>query len=378
MGSRFSAPIGAFKTRSTRLFRLPTAAIGPWELRTSSTSSLQPVAVPWSWRPILQIRPRQRLFDFAEERLGPVDILINNATGFVQDTFAAATIDMHGRTMQPVTLATWSQQFTIDAQAPALLIAELAWRHRKRGGRWGRIIGLTSGTELGFPSEVSYGAAKAAQVSYTISAAVELAPLGITANMVQPGVTDTGWVTDAVLQSVATSDRLFSVGYSASGGRSGSCLSRVRRRVPRDWERNPSCGEGDLNVENRTRLLYSKFKVDFPTFQTPNFRLVKMPNLKVHDDLVGFANIDPDKRRRLLASMNAELRPPSPLGAAAPIICSARNRRRRVACRDESLWLSSRISKVASLYAHDQWISQAGTAMATIALAFADEQIPEP
>ena len=153
----------------------------------------------------------KRLFDFAEEHLGPVDILINNATGFVQDTFAAATIDAHSRTMQAVTLASWSQQFTVDAQAPALLIAELARRHAQRGGTWGRIIGLTSGTELGFPSEVSYGAAKAAQVSYTMSAAVELAPLGITANMIQPGVTDTGWVTDAVLETVATSNRLFTV-----------------------------------------------------------------------------------------------------------------------------------------------------------------------
>ena len=152
-----------------------------------------------------------RLFDFAEEHLGPVDILINNATGFVQDTFAPVSIDAHGRTMGPVTSATWAQQFTVDAQAAALLIAELARRHAARGATWGRIVGLTSGTELGFPSEVSYGAAKAAQVSYTMSAAVELARLGITANMVQPGVTDTGWVTGPVRQAVATSGRLFTV-----------------------------------------------------------------------------------------------------------------------------------------------------------------------
>jgi 3-oxoacyl-[acyl-carrier protein] reductase len=152
-----------------------------------------------------------RLFDVAERHLGPVDILINNATGFVQDTFAPVSIDAHGRTMGPVTPSTWSQQFTVDAQAPALLIAELARRHVARGATWGRIVGLTSGAELGFPSEVSYGAAKAAQVSYTMSAAVELAPLGITANMVQPGITDTGWVTDPVRQTVAASHRLFTI-----------------------------------------------------------------------------------------------------------------------------------------------------------------------
>jgi len=54
--------------------------------------------------------------------------------------------------------------------------------HRTRGGL-GRIIGLTSGGDLGFPEEVSYGAAKAAQANYTMSAALELARYGITANM---------------------------------------------------------------------------------------------------------------------------------------------------------------------------------------------------
>jgi len=145
------------------------------------------------------------LFDEAEQRLGSVDILINNATGWVQDSFAPRDRDRFGRSLPPVTAASWTQQFTVDAMAPALLIAELARRHRARGGRWGRIVGLTSGGESGFPEEVSYGAAKAAQTNYTMSAAVELADLGITANMVHPPVTDTGWVTDAVRSAVADS-----------------------------------------------------------------------------------------------------------------------------------------------------------------------------
>jgi 3-oxoacyl-[acyl-carrier protein] reductase len=37
-----------------------------------------------------------------------------------------------------------------------------------------------------------------------MSAAFELAALGITANIVNPPVTDTGWVTDEVRQHVAT------------------------------------------------------------------------------------------------------------------------------------------------------------------------------
>jgi 3-oxoacyl-[acyl-carrier protein] reductase len=148
------------------------------------------------------------LFDAAEEQLGPVDILVNNATGWLADTFAPSAADRLGRSLQPVTAASWGQQFTVDVMAAALLIAEFARRHIARGADWGRIIGLTSGGDLGFPEEVSYGAAKAAQTSYTMSAAVELAPFGITANMVHPPVTDTGWVTEAVRQAVAGKARV--------------------------------------------------------------------------------------------------------------------------------------------------------------------------
>ena len=49
---------------------------------------------------------------------------------------------------------------------------------------------------------MSYGAAKAALENYTMSAAFELAPLGITANVVHPPVTDTGWVTEDVRRHV--------------------------------------------------------------------------------------------------------------------------------------------------------------------------------
>jgi 3-oxoacyl-[acyl-carrier protein] reductase len=155
------------------------------------------------------------LFDAAEAQLGPVDILVNNATGWVADTFAAEATDRLGRSLRPVSAATWRQQFTVDAMAPALLIEEFARRHIARGARWGRIIGLTSGGDLGFPEEVSYGAAKAAQENYTMSAALELARYGITANMVHPPVTDTGWVTNSVREAVAASPTLIHVAAPA-------------------------------------------------------------------------------------------------------------------------------------------------------------------
>jgi 3-oxoacyl-[acyl-carrier protein] reductase len=143
------------------------------------------------------------LFDTAERSLGPVEILINNASGWVPDTFSAESGDRLGRTLQPVSAAGFDRVFAVDARAAALLIAEFARRHVARGASWGRIVGLASGGALGFPEEVSYGAAKAAQVNYTMAAAFELGGYGVTANVVYPPVTDTGWVTPAVEAFVA-------------------------------------------------------------------------------------------------------------------------------------------------------------------------------
>lgn len=151
------------------------------------------------------------LFDLAERELGPVDILVNNASGWLADTFKPAAADRFGRTLQPVTAQTFDRQFAVDARAAALLIAEFARRHVARDGDWGRIVSLTSGQGGGFPEEVSYGAAKAALVDYTLSAAQELAPFGITANALEPPVTDTGWVTDEVQAAVEASPTLVHV-----------------------------------------------------------------------------------------------------------------------------------------------------------------------
>ena len=144
------------------------------------------------------------LFDAAEEELGPVHVLVNNASGWIADTFVARPLDRMGRALQPVTALTLDQVLAVDARAPALLIAEFARRHIARQGEWGRVIGLTSGESNGFPEEVSYGAAKAAQVNLTLSAATELARFGVTANVVHPPVTDTGWINPGMTSSAAS------------------------------------------------------------------------------------------------------------------------------------------------------------------------------
>ncbi len=119
--------------------------------------------------------PRQ-LFDRAEAALGPVEILVNNASGWLANTFLPSSKDRFGRILRQVDTERHDRQFAVDARAPALLIAEFARRHIGRGATSGRIIGLTSGGSGGFP---------------------------ITANMLYPPVTDTGWITPAVAQDAA-------------------------------------------------------------------------------------------------------------------------------------------------------------------------------
>jgi 3-oxoacyl-[acyl-carrier protein] reductase len=152
-----------------------------------------------------------RLFDYAEAELGPVDILINNASGWVADTFASDGKHLTGLKSERLSAPTHDQVFSVDARGGALLIAEFARRHIARQASWGRIIGLTSGGPLGFPTEVSYGAAKAALENYTMSAAFELAEFGVTANIVYPSVTDTGWVNDAVREHVQRTPELIHI-----------------------------------------------------------------------------------------------------------------------------------------------------------------------
>jgi len=147
-----------------------------------------------------------RLFDTAQAELGPVSVLVHNASGWRRDSFRPDQADVVNLTSDRVTAASIDPQLQVDARAGALLMAELIARHRARGADWGRIVTLTSGDGRAFPGQVSYGAAKAALISYTLSAASEMAADGVAANVVHPPVTDTGWITDDVRAFVAADD----------------------------------------------------------------------------------------------------------------------------------------------------------------------------
>ncbi len=134
----------------------------------------------------------------AAARLGPPRILVNNATHSVNDGYAAldaAGLDAH---------------YAVNMRGTMLLSAAFARRYP--GGPGGRIITLTSGQNLGpMPDELAYGATKAALIAFTTSLAAALGPRGITVNAVNPGPTDTGWMTDDLKRALLPrfpSDRL--------------------------------------------------------------------------------------------------------------------------------------------------------------------------
>jgi 3-oxoacyl-[acyl-carrier protein] reductase len=83
--------------------------------------------------------------------LGPVEILVHNASGWLPDSFAGEEHGPFDRRLRPVSAATFDRQFAVDARGGAVLIAELAGRHVARGARRGRIVTLTSGGPMGFP-----------------------------------------------------------------------------------------------------------------------------------------------------------------------------------------------------------------------------------
>ena len=88
------------------------------------------------------------------------------------------------------TAESFDRHVTVNARASLLLIAAFARQIPPDGGA---IVALTSDATTG---NLPYGASKGALDRIVISAARELGPLGISANAVNPGPVDTGWMSD--------------------------------------------------------------------------------------------------------------------------------------------------------------------------------------
>lgn len=123
---------------------------------------------------------------FAEEQLGSVDILANNAGIASSSPFPQ------------VSLEEWNQTLGTNATGPFLcmraFIAPMLDRHR------GRIINVASvASRMGAPYIAAYTASKHAVLGLTRSVAAEVARKGVTVNCVCPGYVDT----DMTVRSVS-------------------------------------------------------------------------------------------------------------------------------------------------------------------------------
>ncbi|WP_136055275.1 SDR family oxidoreductase [Microbacterium sp. K24] len=107
----------------------------------------------------------------------------------------SALILSHAHDVESGILDTTAESFdlhvAVNARASLLLIAAFA---RQIGDDGGAIVALTSDHVTG---NLPYGASKGALDRLVISAARELGPRGISANALNPGPIDTGWMDDA-------------------------------------------------------------------------------------------------------------------------------------------------------------------------------------
>jgi len=153
-----------------------------------------------------------RLFDLCEQQLGPVDVLVNNHTYCVLETFDPARVTAEGFPVSLPTAEVIDAHFAINARAYALLMNEYVQRYLARAATWGRIINLSTDAAHAHEANVSYAASKHAIESYSRSAAAELGRYGITVNIVAPGPVQTGYITSQAEVEIAAGTPLGRVG----------------------------------------------------------------------------------------------------------------------------------------------------------------------
>jgi 3-oxoacyl-[acyl-carrier protein] reductase len=108
----------------------------------------------------------------------------------------------HGESVDSGLLDTTTESFdrhyAVNVRASWLLVREFALRFAPAGAA-GRIIAMTSDHTVG---NLPYGATKGALDRLIIAAAEELSGRPITANVINPGPTDTGWMSQSVKREV--------------------------------------------------------------------------------------------------------------------------------------------------------------------------------
>ncbi|APC49474.1 SDR family oxidoreductase [Virgibacillus halodenitrificans] len=149
-----------------------------------------------------------RVLNGVEATLGVPVILINNAAHSVVDGYKNLDVNM------------LDEHYAVNMRALMMLSVEFAKRFEASPFTAGRIINITSGQNLGpMVDELAYGATKGAISAFTSSLSAELAPLGITVNAVNPGPTDTGWMTNEIKKELLPKFKMGRIGMPKDAAR---------------------------------------------------------------------------------------------------------------------------------------------------------------
>jgi 3-oxoacyl-[acyl-carrier protein] reductase len=111
-------------------------------------------------------------------RVGPVDVLVNNAGGVVGQVH---------HPIEEVTDDAW--RAVVDANLTSTFLCTRAVAPGMKERRWGRIVNISSGAgrSVSLTGIQAYASAKAGQIGFTRQMAHELGPFGITVNTIAPG-----------------------------------------------------------------------------------------------------------------------------------------------------------------------------------------------
>jgi 3-oxoacyl-[acyl-carrier protein] reductase len=126
------------------------------------------------------------LVESVAEQFGPIRALVASHAQSIDSGILDTTVDSFDR------------HFAVNTRANWLLIKAFAECFSSVAGT-GRIVALTSDHTT---HNLPYGASKGALDRIVIAAAGELGHLGITANLINPGPVDTGWMTPELAESV--------------------------------------------------------------------------------------------------------------------------------------------------------------------------------
>jgi NAD(P)-dependent dehydrogenase (short-subunit alcohol dehydrogenase family) len=132
--------------------------------------------------------------DETEARFGRLDVLVNSAG-----------VDLH-KELADICLDDWHRVLDINVTG-SFLCMKFARRLMLLNG-YGRMICLGSSSGIFGMGWPAYSAAKAALVGLALSAARELAPLGVTVNVVAPGPTETPLSLDLWSKNPSRRERL--------------------------------------------------------------------------------------------------------------------------------------------------------------------------